>query len=104
MYGYDYSTARGKLLLDFADEDRIAEDGNLVTEVITAIWNEQYTGFSMTHPDEFYIGLNDPVKPASVAGRMVGYRVVDNPNDIVIEEIPGTSRKGLCKIVSMAYK
>ncbi len=104
LYGYDYSTARGKLLLDFADEDRIAEDGNLVTEVITAIWNEQYTGFSMTHPDEFYIGLNDPVKPASVAGRMVGYRVVDNPNDIVIEEIPGTSRKGLCKIVSMAYK
>ena len=90
--------------MDFADEDRIAEDGNLVTEVITAIWNEQYTGFSMTHPDEFYIGLNDPVKPASVAGRMVGYRVVDNPNDIVIEEIPGTSRKGLCKIVSMAYK
>ena len=102
LYGYDYSTAQGKLLLDFAGEDRIAEDGNPVTEVITAVWNEQYMQIPLG--DEFYIGLYDPAKPASVAGRMVGYRVVDNPNDIVIEEIPGTSRKGLCKIASMAYK
>ena len=54
--------------------------------------------------DEFYIGLYNPAKPASSAGRLVGYRVIDNPNDIVIEEIPDNSWKGLCKIASMAYK
>ncbi len=103
LYGYDYSTARGKLLLDFGGEDRITEDGRPVTEVITAMWNEQYM-MGPSFGDVFYIGLYDPDKPASSAGRMVGYRVLDNPNDIVIEEIPGSSRKGLCKIASMAYK
>ena len=104
LYGYDYSTARGKLLLDFGGEDRVMDNGLPVTEVITAIWNEQYIMGMSPFGDEFYIGLYDPAKPASTAGRLVGYRVVDNPNDIVIEEIPGTSRKGLCKIASVAYK
>lgn len=103
LYGYDYSTKKGKLLLDFEGEDRILENNTPVTEEITAIWNEQYM-LSPVLGDEFYIGLYDPAKPASTAGRLVGYRVVDNPNDIIIEEIPGSSRKGLCKIASVAYK
>ena len=54
--------------------------------------------------DEFYIALYDPNKPASSGGRIVGYRVVDNADAIQLEEIPGTSKSGLCKVVSMAYK
>ncbi len=104
LYGYDYSTAQGKLLLDFEGKDRITEDGQPVTEVITAMWNEQYIMGMSPFGDEFYIGLYNPAKPASSAGRLVGYRVIDNPNDIVIEEIPDNSWKGLCKIASMAYK
>ena len=104
LYGFDYSTSRGKLLLDFGGDDRIWENGQPVTETITAMWNEQYMGYGVTFGDVFYLGLYDSSKPASSSGRLVGYRVIDDANDIIIEEIPGSSRSGFCKIASIAYK
>ena len=103
LYGYDCSKGKGKLLLDFAGKDMIGEDGQQTTEVITAIWNEQYLMYA-TPEDEFYIALYDPEKPASLGGRIVGYRIQDNSDDIVIEEIPASSREGICKVKCIAYK
>ncbi|MDE5612006.1 MAG: hypothetical protein K2I90_08330, partial [Odoribacter sp.] len=91
-------------LLDFGGDDRILENGQPVTETITALWNEQYRLGGGTFGDVFYLGLYDPSKPASSAGRLVGYRVIDDANDILVEEIPGSSRSGFCKITSIAYK
>ena len=50
------------------------------------------------------IALYDPEKPASLGGRIVGYRIQDNSDDIVIEEIPASSREGICKVKCIAYK
>ena len=103
LYGYDCYKYKSTLLLDFAGENMHEENGEKVTEVITAVWSEQYL-FPPNMNDEFYIALYDPNKPASSGGRIVGYRVVDNADAIQLEEIPGTSKSGLCKVVSMAYK
>lgn len=104
LYGYDCYKCSSTLLLDFSGKNMYEENGEKMAEVITAMWSEQYLLPPGGMKDEFYIALYDPKKPASSGGRIVGYRVVDNANVIQLEEIPGTSRSGLCKVVSMAYK
>lgn len=94
LYGYNYYTGKMKEVLNF--------DNTPVKEVITALWYNDDT--YADNADEFYLALYDPQKPASSGGRIVGYRVEDNPDDIVIEEIPGSSVGGLCKVVSMSIK
>lgn len=99
LYGYNYNTDKSKKLLDFAGED--SKDGK--KEVITCLWYDQ-DPINMFPEDEIWLGVYDPTQPASTGGRLVGYTVENNPNDMVVKEIPGSSKAGFCKIVSIGYK
>ena len=97
LYGYNYNTDKLKMLLDFAGENM-----KETPEVITTLWYDRDPWGGSE--DIFYLGLYAPNKPISTGGRLVGYRVKDNPDDMIIEEIPGSCQDGLCRITSMGWK
>lgn len=46
----------------------------------------------------------DPSKPKETGGTLTMYSVVNDPNNIIVEEVPGFSWSGLCKIKSIDFK
>lgn len=54
--------------------------------------------------DFFYVGTYDPSLPKETGGTLTRYKVVDDPNNIIVEEVPGFSWSGLCKIKSIDFK
>lgn len=94
LYGYDYTKNKASVLVDF--------DLLEPREELTMLWYDNR--FNRYAEDEFYIGTSDLSKPVSEGGKLTGYRVIDDPNNIRIEEIPGASWSGLCKITSIGYK
>ena len=54
--------------------------------------------------DFFYVGTYEPSLPKETGGTLTRYKVVDDPNNIIVEEVPGFSWSGLCKIKSIDFK
>lgn len=91
VYAYDYNSQTAKMIKDFGEHE--------ITCFFYDILNE--TGNA---DDFFYVCTYDPALPKSIGGTMTKFKVVDNPNEIVIEEVPGSKWTGLCKTVSIDFK
>ena len=57
-----------------------------------------------TNDDFFYVGTYDPSLPEETGGTLTRYRVINDPNNIIVEKVPGFSWSGLCKIKSIDFK
>lgn len=91
VYAYDYSTQASKMIKDFGDHE--------ITCFFYDILYETGSG-----DDFFYVGTYDPDLPKSTGGTLTKFKVVDDPNAIVVEEVPGSKWDGLCKMVSIDFK
>ena len=54
--------------------------------------------------DFFYVGTYDPSLRKERGGTLTMYKVLNDPNNIIVEEVPGFSWSGLCKIKSIDFK
>ena len=91
LYAYDYVAEKVQLLQDFGDQEITLLHCDLLVE----------TGAG---DDFFYVGTYDPSLPKETGGTLTKYRVVNDPNNIIVEKVPGFSWSGLCKIKSIDFK
>lgn len=91
LYTYDYIAEKVKLIEDFGDQE--------ITLLHYDILIDTRAG-----DDFFYVGTYDPSKPKETGGTLTRYKVVNDPNNIIVEEVPGFSWSGLCKIKSIDFK
>ena len=91
LYAYDYVAETVKLLEDFGDQE------------ITLLHNDLLIDTG-TDDDFFYVGTYDSSLPEETGGTLTRYRVVNDPNNILVEKVPGFSWSGLCKIKSVDFK
>lgn len=91
LYAYDYVAATAKVLEDFGDQE------------ITLLHHDILVDMG-TDDDFFYLGTYDPSLPKETGGTLTRYRVINDPNNIIVEKVPGFSWSGLCKIKSIDFK
>ena len=91
LYAYDYVAEKVELLKDFGNQEITLLHYDILVDV----------GAS---DDFFYVGTYDPSKPKETGGTLTMYSVVNDPNNIIVEEVPGFSWSGLCKIKSIDFK
>ena len=91
LYAYDYVAETTKVLEDLGDQEITLLHYDILID----------TG---TNDDFFYLGTYDPSQPKETGGTLTRYRVVNDPNNILVEKVPGFSWSGLCKIKSIDFK
>ena len=91
VYAYDYSAQKLKMIKDFQDQEITCFFYDILYE----------TG---SNDDFFYVATYDPGLPKATGGTLTKFKVVDDPNEIIIEEVSGSKWDGLCKITSMDFK
>ena len=91
LYAYDYVAETTKMLEDFGDQEITLLHYDILID----------TG---TNDDFFYLGTYAPSQPKETGGTLTRYRVVNDPNNILVEKVPGFSWSGLCKIKSIDFK
>ena len=91
LYAYDYVAEKVQLLRDFGGQEITLLHYDILIDVGSG-------------DDFFYVGTYDPSLPKETGGTLTRYKVVDDPNNIIVEEVPGFSWSGLCKIKSIDFK
>ena len=91
LYAYDYVAETVKVLEDFGDQEITLLHYDILVDV-------------GTNDDFFYVGTYDPSLPEETGGTLTRYRVINDPNNIIVEKVPGFSWSGLCKIKSIDFK
>lgn len=91
LYVYDYIAEKVKLIKDFGDHEVTLLHYDILVD-------------TRANDDFFYVGTYDPSQPKETGGALTRYKVVNDPNNIIVEEVPGFSWSGLCKIKSIDFK
>ena len=91
LYAYDYVAEKVQLLRDFGGQEITLLHYDILIDVGAG-------------DDFFYVGTYDPSLPKETGGTLTMYKVMNDPNNIIVEEVPGFSWSGLCKIKSIDFK
>ena len=91
LYAYDYVAEKVQLLRDFGGQEITLLHYDILIDVGSG-------------DDFFYVGTYDPSLPKETGGTLTMYKVMNDPNNIIVEEVPGFSWSGLCKIKSIDFK